>query len=45
MHRHGDLTVELKEEYLNENLDKKLLYAFDEELMDSIVKFYDEYAR
>lgn len=41
----GDLTVELKEEYLNENLDKKLLYAFDEELMDNIVKFYDEYAR
>lgn len=41
----GELTVELKASYLNDHLDKKLLFELDEELMDSIVKFYDCYVK
>ncbi|MHB8130644.1 MAG: alpha/beta hydrolase [Mobilitalea sp.] len=37
----GELTFELKASYLNDHLDKKILYDLDEELMDSMVKFYD----
>jgi uncharacterized protein len=37
-----ELTSELKESYLNDNLDKKLLFDLDEELMNNIVKFYDK---
>ena len=36
-----ELTVELKASYLNEHLDKKQLFDLDEELMNSIVEFYD----
>lgn len=36
-----ELTVELKTSYLNDHLDKKQLFDLDEELMNSIVKFYD----
>lgn len=38
-----DFTAELKESYLNNNLDKKLLFSLDEELMNNIVNFYDDY--
>ncbi len=41
----GELTVDLKASYLKENLDKKSLYDLDKELMDSIVKLYDSYAK
>ena len=37
----GELTIELKSSYLNNNLDKKQLFDLDEQLMNSIVKFYD----
>lgn len=40
-----ELTVELKTSYFNNNLDKKLLFDLDEELMNSIVKFYDNYVK
>ena len=39
-----ELTSELKGSYLNNNLDKKRLFDLDEELMNSIVKFYDKEA-
>lgn len=39
-----EFTAEIKASYLNDNLDKKLLYDLDEELMNSIVKFYDDYS-
>ena len=37
-----EFTAEIKASYLNENLDKKLLFDLDEELMNSIVEFYDK---
>lgn len=37
----GEFTAKIKESYLNDNLDKKLLYDLDLELMNSIVEFYD----
>lgn len=40
-----EFTAKLKESYLNDNLDKKLLYDLDEELMNSIVRFYDSYVK
>ena len=36
-----ELTIELKASYLNDHLDKKQLFDLDIELMNSIVKFYD----
>jgi len=39
----GELTSELKASYFNDHLDKKLLFDLDEELMDSIVEFYNSY--
>jgi dienelactone hydrolase len=36
-----ELTPEIKASYLKDNLDKKLLYDLDEELMDRIIDFYD----
>lgn len=36
-----ELTTELKASYLNDHLDKKRLFELDEELMSSMVKFYD----
>lgn len=39
----GKLTPELKEIYLNKNLDKRLLFDLDEELMKRIVNYYDDY--
>lgn len=38
-----EFTAELKESYFNDNLNKKLLFELDEELMNSIVDFYDKY--
>lgn len=38
-----EFTAELKTAYLNDNLDKKLLFDFDKELMNHIVDFYDSY--
>lgn len=38
-----EFTADIKESYLNENLDKKTLYDLDTELMNSIVEFYDNY--
>ena len=38
-----ELTSELKASYFNGNLDKKRLFDLDEELMNSIVKFYDNH--
>ena len=40
-----EFTAKLKVSYLNDNIDKKLLYDLDEELMNSIVKFYDKYTK
>jgi len=40
-----EFTAELKSSYLNNNLDKKLLYDIDEELMNNIVRFYDEHVK
>ncbi len=40
-----EFTAELKLSYLNNNLDKKLLYDLDEELMNNIVRFYDKYTK
>jgi uncharacterized protein len=37
-----ELTSELKAAYLNNHLDKKQLFDLDEELMNSIVEFYDK---
>ena len=37
-----EFTSELKKSYLKDNLDKKQLFDLDEELMTSIVKFYDK---
>lgn len=37
----GEFTPEIKEAYLNENLDKMMLSDLDKELMDQIVQFYD----
>ena len=39
----GELTIELKDSYLNDHLDKKQLFDLDQELMNSIVKFYDDH--
>ncbi len=39
----GELTAELKASYYNDYFDKRLLYELDEELMDSIAKFYNSY--
>lgn len=39
-----EFTAEIKESYFNENLDKKLLFDLDLELMNNIVKFYDKYS-
>lgn len=36
-----DFTIELKSFYLNDNLDKKQLFDLDEELMNNILKFYE----
>lgn len=41
----GELTAEIKESYFNDNLEKKLLFDLDLELMNSIVSFYDNYGR
>jgi dipeptidyl aminopeptidase/acylaminoacyl peptidase len=41
----GELTIELKTSYFKEHLDKKSLFDLDEELMDSIVKFYNSYVK
>ncbi len=41
----GELTAELKAAYLDSHLDKKQLFDLDQELMDSIVKFYDNYVK
>jgi len=37
----GEFTPEIRAAYLNDNLDKKLLYDLDDELMNSIVEFYN----
>lgn len=36
-----DITPEIKAQYLNETLDKTLLYDLDDELMKDIVEFYN----
>lgn len=36
-----EFTSEIKESYLKENLDKKRLFDLDDELMNSIVEFFD----
>lgn len=41
----GDLTAELKASYFNDNLDKRLLYDLDKELMGRIINFYDSYLK
>ncbi|WP_200798712.1 alpha/beta hydrolase family protein [Bacillus tuaregi] len=38
-----EFTSEIKESYLSDNLDKKILFDLDEDLMKSIVKFYDNH--
>ena len=40
-----ELTAEIKTEYMNEHLNKKLLFDLDKELMDDIVLFYDKYVK
>lgn len=40
-----ELTAEIKTEYMNEHLEKNILFDLDIELMDKIVSFYDKYAR
>ncbi|MDR7870924.1 MAG: alpha/beta fold hydrolase [Tissierellaceae bacterium] len=40
-----EFTPEIKVEYLNKNLDKKLLFDVDEEFMNEIVEFYDKYSK
>lgn len=37
----GEFTPEIKAAYLNDNLDKKQIYNLDQELMNSIVEFYN----
>ena len=40
-----ELTAEIKTEYMNEHLEKNMLFDLDIELMDKIVSFYDKYAK
>lgn len=40
-----ELTAEIKTKYMNENLDKAILFDLDKELMNRIVSFYDCYAK
>lgn len=40
-----EFTAEIKAEYLKEHLDKNRLYDLDDELMSSIIKLYDMYAK
>lgn len=40
-----ELTVKIKESFLNQNLDKKLLFDLDIELMNNIIEFYDSYVK
>lgn len=40
-----ELTAEIKEAYLKENLDKKSMYQLDHELMNQIIEFYDNYTK
>lgn len=40
-----ELSAEIKTEYMNEHLEKNMLFDLDIELMDKIVSFYDKYAK
>ena len=41
----AELTAEIKTDYMNEHLEKNMLFDLDIELMDKIVSFYDKYAK
>lgn len=40
-----ELSAEIKTEYMNEHLEKNMLFDLDIELMDKVVSFYDKYAK
>lgn len=39
----GEITPQLKADFINENLDKKVMYQLDQELFEKIIAFYDSY--
>ncbi|ABX42356.1 alpha/beta hydrolase [Lachnoclostridium phytofermentans] len=40
-----ELTAEIKTKYMNENLNKTILFDLDKDLMNRIVAFYDNYTK